>query len=524
MIKRFAPLAFVVVALTGCPETSPGGPPNPIPRTATDLDGDGISNAADTDVDGDHVANAVDPDIDGDGTINDEDDDADGDGDANATDTTDRGAGDQIGPHGDVDADGEANHTDTDDDGDGIPDNVTNDGNMAGENSDADGYCFDPEGGYSACDDGAEPGSGGADGTTSDDLDGDGIPDDQDPDRDGDGEVNVTDPSPDGTFDPPADDEPPTDPTDPGPGSPPVCQDEVFNNSVENPRILLVVDRSGSMDQDADGYNGTKWQGAKAALSEVVTALDADISFGLMMYPAGSSNDEVCEEGGLEVAVAAQNADNIIDSLNDTAPAGGTPTAPTLLAAKAVLDGMPAVGGKRVVVVATDGAPNCNMSLDLDTCTCTNPNGCDNVQNCLDDQGSYDAAVALNQAGYPLFVVGITGSEGFAYVLNGMAQAGGTAIAGATQYYDASSADNLAASLESVAVRVGSCRFDLANPTTGSSDITVTSNGSTIARDPSRTIGWDLVDQDTIEVFGGACASVVNSTSSVTVHYCTPAP
>lgn len=513
-------LAASIATFAACPDPGKvGAGPEGLPNapSATDIDGDGVANGVDNDVDGDGEPNATDPDIDDDGVINDQDDDADGDGIAGGEDDTDRGAGDQIGPHGDVDGDGTPNHQDGDNDNDGIPDSVRDETDA--ENSDEDGYCFDPEGGYYPCDDGAEPGSGGADGAPTTDLDGDGIPNDQDPDRDGDGEVNIQDPTPDGTFEPPVDETPPGDDTPPG-GDQPLCVDETFAISTADPRIMLVVDRSGSMDQEADGYPGTKWTAAVDALSQVVTSLDQDIEFGLMLYPRGSNDDEVCQEGDVEEPIEPQNANDVVSRLQGTGPGGGTPTAPTLRAAKEALDALPAEGGKRVVVVATDGAPNCNLSLDLATCQCTSPNGCDNVRNCLDDQGSFEAAAALNAAGYPLFVVGIPGVESFEHVLNGMAQAGGTAVAGARQYYDASSADALATALENVAERVAACRFDLAAPVQNTSDVVVSSGGNTVPRDPGRLAGWDLVDPDTIELFGAACASVVGSQTDVTIHYC----
>ena len=515
MLRRTLPL--LAAALLACTDPPTDAPPAPERGpSAEDLDGDGQLNGDDADVDGDGEPNAIDPDIDGDGIVNDDDDDPDGDGVLGAADEDPRGAGDQIGPHGDVDGDGTPNHADADNDGDGIPDAVT-DGEQANENDDADGYCFSPEGGYYGCDDGAPPLSGGLDGRPTDDLDGDGTPDDEDPDRDGDGEVNVLDPTPDGDFElpPPAEDDPP-----PGPGQ--TCTQETFAIQTDDPRILLVVDHSGSMDQEATGYPGTKWTAAVDALSSVVTALDQDVAFGLMVYPEGGSDeDEVCSEAGFSVAVAEQNADGVIDGLDAVGdPAGGTPTAAALRLAKSKLDQLPAAGGKRAVVVATDGAPNCNLSLDVNNCVCTNPNGCDNVRNCLDDDGTIQAAADLNAAGYPVFVVGIPGVESFEHVLNGAAQSGGTAVAGSRQYYDATSATALSEALADVAERVGSCRFDLAAPPASASDVSVASGGSGIPRDPTRALGWDLVDADTIELFGAPCTAVVQSQADVVVSYC----
>ena len=50
--------------------------------------------------------------------------------------------------------------------------------------------------------------------------------------------------------------------------------------------------------------------------------------------------------------------------------------------------------------------------------------------------------------------------------------------------------------------------------------VTVSIGQTTIPRDPSRTFGWDLVDADTIELFGASCDQVTGSPFGVTIGYC----
>ena len=59
----------------------------------------------------------------------------------------------------------------------------------------------------------------------------------------------------------------------------------------------------------------------------------------------------------------------------------------TLQAARAYLDTLAADGHPKFILLATDGAPNCNDALDGSSCACTNPlGGCIlNPGNCLDD-------------------------------------------------------------------------------------------------------------------------------------------
>lgn len=474
-----------------------------------DLDGDGVPNGLDEDIDGDGIPNVQEAGPDG---------DVDGDGTPNSEDTSDYGsAPSQEGPQGDIDGDGTPNSLDSDDDGDGIPDGVSGVGSCDGgqttaanEDSDCDGFCISLEGGLRACDDGATPGSG------QPDTDGDGIPDAIDPDDDGDGIPDADDPNGNG-LDP----QPPVDPTDPA-----QCITTTFTtgDDVLDPRILLVVDKSRSMRDEAAGFPGSKWDAARDALGTVVTSLDGSVELGLMLYPDDRGGD-VCQEGSVRVGVAANNASSIVNTLNGTEPNGGTPTATTLVEAMGVLDGLSAEGGARAVVLATDGGPNCNGSLDGNTCRCVapNPEDCqDFSENCLDDVNAIGAATGLNAAGFPVFVVGIPGAESFTDVLNALANAGGTAQAGATAFYDANSSADLATALEDIAIRVGACRFDLPQ-NVSAADVTVKVNGGDVARDTTRVNGWDLVDPNTVELFGVPCQEAVNGgagAATVDIVFC----
>ncbi len=379
----------------------------------------------------------------------------------------------------------------------GLPEGVI-DADTEDENSDADGYCYYPEIGYVPCDDGAPPGSG--------------------PERPNEPDANEPGAGPNEPGAEPDGNEPGA-----GPGQEPEaeCTEEVFNEGTPvPPRILLVVDKSGSMGEDAVGYNGSKWDGATTALSNVVTALDDEVEFGLMLYPDGNADNNVCREGAVEVGVDLARASSIVNELNSTNPGGGTPTAATLGRAIGTLSALGDEGGARAVILATDGGPNCASNLNPGTCRCVNPDGCNDSLNCLDDVASVAAASALNNQGFPTFVIGIPGSENFTDVLSALANAGGSAASGATPYYQANDSAALSSAIEEVATRLGSCRFDLANAPQDASDVIVRVGNDLVPRDPGRTIGWDLVDNDTVELFGAACDALIRDGSSVSVSYC----
>lgn len=495
--------ASLAAGLAGCEQ--PGG-------TNDDSDGDGDESGGPSadDIDGDAIRNALDEDMDGDGIKNidesDPDGDIDGDGIRNGQDDAPYGEGsNHIGPWGDLDGDGLPNVFDSDDDGDSIPDGVLGAGSCDGittaasENADCDGYCISDEAGLTPCDDGAPPGSG------QPDTDGDGIPDSIDTDDDGDGIPDDDDDNNNGI-----------DPVPPG-SSECITTDFATGDAIEDPRVLLVVDTSGSMNwrfgsssaneppcRPSDTNCVSKWKTTQEVLGAVVDGLDSTVEFGLMTYPVG----DVCGEGSLRVPVRPDNADNVMNQLNLIPEGeGGTPTAVTLAEARRVLRDLPAQGGTRAVVLATDGGPNCNGALNGDTCRCVDPNSqyCrDFSENCLDDVNTIGAAAQLNAAGFPVFVIGISGAENFADVLNALANAGGTGTA-----YSAQSGSALAEALEQIAIRVGACRFDLPADVSPAS-LTVTVDGQPVERDTRRQNGWDLVDANTVELFGVACERAVS--------------
>ena len=259
-----------------CPETANAN--------QADLDGDGIGDVCDTDIDGDGTDNEEDAfprdpeedtDTDNDGIGNNEDTDDDGDG---QSDEEEEAAGsDPNDPNDkapDTDGDGTPDFADNDDDNDGVPDDEDNcptvknpsqadfDGDGIGDvcdpDDDNDGQSDEDE--IEAGSDPKNPDS------TSEDTDGDGVPDsedafpndpeeDTDTDGDGVGDNEDTDDDGDGTLDTedafPLDEDEDTD-TD-GDGIGDNADTDIDGDGVPNSDDAFPNDPDEDTDTDGDG-------------------------------------------------------------------------------------------------------------------------------------------------------------------------------------------------------------------------------------------------------------------------------
>lgn len=299
------------------------------------------------------------------------------------------------------------------------------------------------------------------------------------------------------------------------------------------PEALLVLDRSGSMNQTSAEFLDTRWNAVVNAVTTMTAEHQSELGFGLMLFPSPRSND-FCAAGEVIVNPGLDNAATIASTFDFTSPGGATPTAATLRAARDYFEarlGLDSVV-PAAVILATDGGPNCNPFLDVETCRCVIPGACD-VANpapadeiCLDDVATIEAADALHQAGVSTYVIGIPGSEEFAGVLDQIAIAGGTARsleAGPQRYYPATDAESLASALDAVRVRVEKCqrvvRVELDRALSEAQSVAVALDGAPVERDDERRDGWDVTGSNKIELFGAACDRAVEG-AEVEVAVC----
>jgi hypothetical protein len=98
------------------------------------------------------------------------------------------------------------------------------------------------------------------------------------------------------------------------------CGKSEFKLTQVAPNVMILLDRSGSMDGNAGG--DTRWNVAKKAISVVTTKFDAELRFGLATYSACKSGG--CSAGSIVVPIADKNAGAINGFLSTTIDQGSS--------------------------------------------------------------------------------------------------------------------------------------------------------------------------------------------------------
>ncbi len=313
------------------------------------------------------------------------------------------------------------------------------------------------------------------------------------------------------------------------------CIPGTFTFSLAIPQLMFVLDRSGSMDFGLSSNTPptvgqpSRWSALEAALSQTITPFSGQIAMGARFYPAANADgfDPVLaciQDPPIGIAPALNNADKILEVFTKTRPVGGTPTATALQMAAQELSTSRAVA--RAMVVATDGAPNCNSALNGNTCTCTSTSplactGSNGGTNCLDDTQTVQMIANIyNTRKIPVYVIGIGVTGGFASTLDAMALAGGRPRNGSPRYYRATSPAEMTSAFTVVRDSVAKCSYITPSSPQDPDAITVDIDGELIARDPTHADGWDWIDQayGHLQLFGPACtkASATNVSGTVT--------
>ena len=277
--------------------------------------------------------------------------------------------------------------------------------------------------------------------------------------------------------------------------------------------ILLVQDKSGSLNDDPNDLTCTggcgansKWALVTSAINQVVGATDATVDGGLKFF--ATTNTGCVVNAGVEVAVGPSNAAAIANAIAAAAPGSSTPTRLAEQAAVAYLESLTDTNPK-YILLATDGLPNC-----MPGATNTNTD---------DSPGTIQAVGDALAAGFPTFVVGIGNTMGTT-VLNEMAIAGGEPQMGAaTLFYQVGDTASLVATLSLIVGTTVSCTYDLGSPPAGASNaaITVLGDGAPIPKDAAHANGWDYeATGGAITIYGPTCDAIKARTlKTVSVTY-----
>jgi predicted small lipoprotein YifL len=315
---------------------------------------------------------------------------------------------------------------------------------------------------------------------------------------------------------------------DAGPPDAPLCRPGSFSIEPARADMMLVIDRSGSMRLGFDGQEDLpaelwRWSFLRNAVAASLPTLGDRVRIGAKLYPDPIPPDvmEVTAEvacrssDGVDVRPAVRSTPSILAAMDAFGPIGGTPTVEALIDAREAL--ADSTEGRRFIVIATDGGPNCNPLVMADpvTCTCTSAReAClrpdEGIYSCVDDPRMTNELDTTNtRFGIPVFIIGIPDDSrrDLTDYLDRMAVAGGRprSVPGERQFYSARSDRELRDAFEQITGSISRCAFVSPSVPTDETQFFVAVDGERLARD--RSNGWTWTDRDRgeIELHGPAC-------------------
>jgi hypothetical protein len=297
-----------------------------------------------------------------------------------------------------------------------------------------------------------------------------------------------------------------------------ICEDGVcmiggdcggFEFSIEAvpPNLLILLDRSGSMNGDVPDTDLNRWEVAKLAIEQVTTSFDDKIRFGLGTYSACVGNG--CSAGTVVVPIADQNAGAINGFLATTVGAGSN-------------DGQGVDNDGLIEYLCDSGDPETStgkslqaqvgnptlQDLERDNAILLITDGAESGE-CIDD-GNDGPTAAGNLFGQStpvkVFAVGFGGAN--LGEIDDIAEAGGTMTG-----YLADQADELDLALEQIANAVATCTFELDQVPPDANEIFVffDKDPAGVPSDPNNGWTYDPMT-NTVTFHGAACDAIKGGT------------
>jgi hypothetical protein len=316
-----------------------------------------------------------------------------------------------------------------------------------------------------------------------------------------------------------------------------LCGDEIHELAFDRPNVYFVIDRSGSMAEPVG--NSTRFGLVRDGAISMVDALGALINVGAALFPHGNISANPCTDGGQVMAVVPGGSQEVVDKLafeTNVKPNGGTPIAATL---EKVAPTLAALEGHTVVLLLTDGGPNCNDAIACEVADCIpniegvcppSENCCavDHPQggpyNCVDRADTVSAVAALAELGIDVYVIGIPGSEYYSDLLDEMAEAGGTAqMSGTTKYHRVEDLAAIGQVFQDIAAAEISCEIPLDDPPAQPDFTNVYFDCESVGYDPVSGWSWGDDTFSTVVLNGLACADL-KSGGVTQVHVVTGCP
>jgi len=272
------------------------------------------------------------------------------------------------------------------------------------------------------------------------------------------------------------------------------------------PNVLLVVDRSGSMESNEFSPGVTRWDALEGALFDpatgLVPGLEASVRFGIAMY-SNDTRSMACPDL-FTVPCALNNAESIeAEYTFRTPPRGETPTGQSISAVLGMIDTLVperSATSPTFFVLATDGEP--------DTCE-------DGTDLALGRMVSVEAVTAAHDLGINTYVVSV-GAEVAATHLQDVANAGlGTMDA---RFFVATDTAALVDALRTIVRGVASCDVRLEGMVVPAlaCDGTVSLGGTPLMCGTD----WMLLDDGrTIRLLGAACDRLQASGETLTASF-----